>query len=143
MHVLVVTDALRVKMRIYDSWPQGQDPNIRFAQLVSQPIGKGFLQRLIRMIHRLTRKRRSLERRDRSHIENGALASPWHHGVIQDCVRHEHVAIDIGVVHGNNIRDLKIWEAGRSSKCKTGLCLVLAISAIISVLHRIATNIVD
>lgn len=57
IHRLVVPNTLRVEIRRNTSGAQGQDFNVRFAELVAEGVGEGLLARLVGVVYRLARER--------------------------------------------------------------------------------------
>lgn len=113
-----------MKVRCHTPRPQGQYPYISPAQFIPQRIRERLLAGLVRMIYGLARERRSLQTSDRSDIEDRARIAR-NHGVVEDGVGEEHVAVDIGGVHGGDFLDGKLVECLGGTDGKASLFHVL------------------
>ena len=66
----------------------------------------------------------NLQAGDRGHVQNGS--GPFlEHSLVENGIGHIHISIDVGVVHGRNLRMGKVVEWIRSSERETGLILEL------------------
>lgn len=66
------------------------------------------------MVDGLAGEWRNLEGRSRGDVENGA-GFPREHGSVEDTMCDEHHAVDVGVVHGDDVFNLEVREYGGSA----------------------------
>lgn len=63
------------------------------------------------MVYSLAGEGRGFEGGGGSDVEDCACVAGWGaHGVVQHAVCDEHVAVDVCVVHGDDVGDFEIWE---------------------------------
>jgi len=79
--------------------PQRQDADICPTQLIPQCVRKGLLRSFVAVVHCFAREGRDLDTSYGGDIEDCACGAR-DHGSVEDCVSHEHEAVDVGVVHG-------------------------------------------
>lgn len=96
-----------MKMCSHTTGPQRQNPDIRSTKFIAQRIREPLLARLVGVINRLAREWRCLQCRCRGDVQYRA-AVLRDHGVVEHRVGHEHVAVDVGVVHGHYVGDFEL-----------------------------------
>lgn len=124
--LLIMAHPQGMKVCGYTSRPQRQDTNVRPTEFVAQRVGKRFLCGLVAVVDRLPGERGRLECRDGGDVQDGAGLAR-HHGCVQHGIGGEHEAVDVGVVHGENVADLEVGESGGGTESESGLILVSVI----------------
>lgn len=88
-----------MEMRSHTPRPQRQNPNISTGEFVPQCVRESLLARLVGVVHGFPGEGGSFEAGDGGDVEDCAGIA-GDHGVAEDEVGGEHVAIDVGGVHG-------------------------------------------
>lgn len=130
VHLLVMTNALRVEIGGNATGTESEDTYVGAIQLVTEGIGEGLLAGLVGVVDSFARERGNLQTGDGGHVQNSA-GLLLEHSPVEDGVGHKHVSVDVGVVHGHNLRRGKVVECIGSAERETGLTWKLAKPAMV------------